>query len=159
MTVQNFANDFLKSFTLGTFLWNYFEIRPAVSEKSIISKISSRPYSASSHHSRSVMFINGTKFREQFLKKGHQRNTSVKLFQNLTSGFREEEFLENFFISIQCKLVPSIHRRRVYWQIKICEQFLKRSTKEYLCEIISKADQRFQRRRFFKNFFMSVYCK
>ena len=27
------------------------------------------------------------------------------------------------------------------------------------CEIISKSDQWFQRRRFFKNFFMSVYCK
>ena len=27
-------------------------------------------------------------------EKGHSRNISVKLFQNLTSGFREEDFLK-----------------------------------------------------------------
>ena len=35
---------------------------------------------------------------------------------------------------------------------------LKGSPKEHSCEVISESDQGFQR-RFFKNFFMSVYCK
>ena len=43
-----------------------------------------------------AMFIHGSNFHEQFLKKGHQRKIPVKLFQNLTSGFREEDFLKNF---------------------------------------------------------------
>ena len=30
------------------------------------------------------------------LEKGHQRNISMKLFQNLTSGFREEDFFQEF---------------------------------------------------------------
>ena len=38
----------------------------------------------------------GSNFYEQFLKKGHQRKIPVKLFQNLTSGFREEDFLKIF---------------------------------------------------------------
>ena len=37
--------------------------------------------------------------------------------------------------------------------------FWKGSPKEQSCEIISKYDQQFQRRWFFKNFFMSVECK
>ena len=42
---------------------------------------------------------------------------------------------------------------------KFRDQFLKGSPKEHFCEIISKSDRRFQRRRFFKNIFMSVLCK
>ena len=34
-------------------------------------------------------------------EKGHKGNIPVKLFQNLTSGFREEDdFFKNFFMSI-----------------------------------------------------------
>ena len=40
-----------------------------------------------------AMFIDRSKFREHFLKKGHPRNIPVKLFQNLTSGFEKEDFL------------------------------------------------------------------
>ena len=38
------------------------------------------------------------------------------------------------------------------------EQFLKGSPKENSCEIISKFDQRFQRRRFFKDFLRISSC-
>ena len=40
------------------------------------------------------MFLDGSKFREHFFEKGHQRIISVKLFQNLTSNFREDGLIE-----------------------------------------------------------------
>ena len=40
------------------------------------------------------------KLSRAFFEKGHPRNIPVKLFQNLTSGFREEDFFKNFFMSI-----------------------------------------------------------
>ena len=40
-----------------------------------------------------AMFIDRSNFREQFLKKGHPRKMSVKLFQNLISSFGEKDFL------------------------------------------------------------------
>ena len=40
-----------------------------------------------------AIFIDRSKFCEQFLKKGHPRNVPMKLFQNLTSGFGEKCFL------------------------------------------------------------------
>ena len=43
-----------------------------------------------------AMFFDGSKFCEQFSEKSYPRNNPVKLFQNLTSGFRGEEFLKNF---------------------------------------------------------------
>ena len=60
-------------------------------------RISSCPYSTKSPPPpppppMAAMFFHGSIFREQFLKKGHPRNNPVKLFQNLTSGFRGEEF-------------------------------------------------------------------
>ena len=39
------------------------------------------------------MFTDGLKFCEQFFKRGHQKLISRKLFQNLSSDFREEEYL------------------------------------------------------------------
>ena len=41
-----------------------------------------------------AMFFDRSKFREQFFEKGHPRNNPVKSFQNVTSGFRGEEFEE-----------------------------------------------------------------
>ena len=40
-------------------------------------------------------FFNGSKFREQFLKRVTQGKIPVKLFQNLTSCFREEISLKS----------------------------------------------------------------
>ena len=39
------------------------------------------------------MFLDGSKSRKYFSEKGHPRNMSVKIFQNLTSRFRGEAFL------------------------------------------------------------------
>ena len=56
------------------------------------------------------MFIDGSKFREQFFKKGHPRNIPVKLFQNLTSGFGEEDFLR-----ITLKFQFRCHGNQSFW--------------------------------------------
>ena len=57
-----------------------------------------------------------TKFRNHFLKRGHSRNISMKLFQNLTSSFRED-FKEFVHVCIQ-KVAP-IHQSHVHERIKI----------------------------------------
>ena len=38
-------------------------------------------------------FIDGSKFLRTIFEEGHPRNTPLKLFQNLTSAFGEEDFL------------------------------------------------------------------
>ena len=62
-------------------------------------KISSCPYSARSPHSLEPCLWMDQNFVNSF-EKGHTRNIPVKLLQNLTSGFGEEDFLRNFFMSI-----------------------------------------------------------
>ena len=98
----------------------------------------------------------GSKFHEHFLKKATQRNIPVKLFQNLASSFGEEDYFKNFFLSIYCKK-PPFTRAMFMDGSKFRKHFLKRVTKDHSSEIISKSDQQFRRRRFFKNFFMYLY--
>ena len=66
----------------------------------------------------------------------------MELFWNLTCGFRREEFWRISLKSTQFRI-----------------QILKRVTQETILWNIPNSDQRFQRRRFFKNFFMSIKCK
>ena len=60
-------------------------------EKSFL-RIFSCPYSARSPHSAEPCFWADQNFANIFLK-GHPRNIPVKLFQNLTNSFGEEDFL------------------------------------------------------------------
>ena len=55
-------------------------------------RISSCPYSARSPIHQSHVY-GRIKISRTFLEKGHLRNIPVKLFQNLTSSFGEEDFL------------------------------------------------------------------
>ena len=89
-TDQNFANNFLKKSTQRTFLWNYFKIRPGVSEKMIFLWISSCLYSAKSPPPNGSHVFQRITISRTVFEKGHSRNNPVKLFQNLTSGFRVE---------------------------------------------------------------------
>ena len=59
-------------------------------EKSFL-RISSCPYSAKSPHSPEPYLLTDQNFVNIF-EKGHSRNIHVKLFQNLTSSFEEEDF-------------------------------------------------------------------
>ena len=80
-------------------------------------------------------------------EKGHPGNNPVKLFQNLTSGFRGEEFWRISLKYKSCK--KPAHTAAMFFDgSKFREQFLKRSHKEQSCEIIPNSDQVFQRRRF-----------
>ena len=61
------------------------------------------------------MFIDKSKFQENS-EKGHSRNISIRLFQNLTNSFRE-----NFLGIPLCSYsqVAPIHQSHVHVQIKI----------------------------------------
>ena len=92
------------------------------------------------------------KISQIIFEKGHTRNNLVKLFQILTSGYREEDFSRISSCPYSTKCLPP-HDGHVFRQIKISRTiFEKGSTKEQSCEIISKSDERFQRRRILKNF-------
>ena len=54
----------------------------------------------------------------KLFEKGHQRNIPVKLFQNLTSGFREEDFLRISSCPYIVQEAP-IHQSHVFGLIKI----------------------------------------
>ena len=73
----------------------------------------------------------------------------MKLFQNLTSSFREEDFLR---ISSCPYSARSPHSPEPCFLVdhNFANNFLRGSPKEHSCEIISKSDQQFQRRRFLK---------
>ena len=54
--------------------------------------ISSCPFSAKSRYSPEPSLLTDQNFETNF-EKGHPRSNPVKLFQNLTSGFGDEDFL------------------------------------------------------------------
>ena len=97
------------------------------------------------------------KILQTIFEKGHQRNIPVKLFQNLWSSFGEEDF-KNFFMSLYNARSPHSSEPCFWADQNFANNFWKGSPKEHSCEIISKCDQWF-RRRFFKNFFMSIECR
>ena len=63
-----------------------------------------------------TMFIDKSKFQEQFQEKGHSRNISMRLFQNLTNSSRED-FLGICLCSYS-QAAP-IHQSYVHGQIKM----------------------------------------
>ena len=67
------------------------------------------------------------KISRTIFEEGHQKNIPVKLFQNLTSSFREEDFFKNFFMSEKCGK-PPFTRAMFLGGSKFCEQFLERVT-------------------------------
>ena len=72
-----------------------------------------------------AMFIDRSKFCEQFFKKDHPRNIPVKLFQNLASSFGEEDIFKNFFMSVWCKKPP--FTRAMFMDVsKFHEQFFEK---------------------------------
>ena len=64
------------------------------------------------------MFMEGSKFREPFLKRVTQENIPVKLFQNLTCSFGEEDFLRISSCPYIVQEAP-IHQSHVFGRIKI----------------------------------------
>ena len=154
MDGSKFCEQFLKRVRQGTFLWNYFKIWPAVSEKKIFYEflhvriVPKAPIHQSHVYGR-------IKILRTIFEKGQARNIPLKLFQNLTSGFGEKDFLRISSCLYSAKS-PHSPEPCLWTDQNFGNKFWKESPKEHVFEIISKSDQRFLRRRFFKNFFMSV---
>ena len=66
----------------------------------------------------------GIKISRTLFEKGYPRNIPVKLFQNLTSSFGEEEFLRISSCPYIVQEAP-IHQSHVFWQIKISQTIEK----------------------------------
>ena len=116
-------------------------------------RISSCPYIVQEAPIHQSLFLADQNFANIF-EKSHPRNIPAKLFQNLTSGFGEEDFLRISSCSCSARS-PHSPEPCLWMDQNFANNFWKGSPKEHSCEIISKSDQRFQR-RFFKNFFMSI---
>ena len=116
-------------------------------------RISSCPYSAKSLPSHGGHVFWQIKIWRTFFERGHPRNIPVKLFQNLTRGFRGEDFLIISSCPYRAKspLPPPPWRPCFSTDQNFANNFWKGLPKEQSCEIISKFDQHFQRRRFLKN--------
>ena len=56
------------------------------------------------------------KISQTIFEKGQPSNISMKLFQNVTSGFRD---FFNQFVHLSIEKVAPIHKSHVYWRIKI----------------------------------------
>ena len=82
-------------------------------------------------------------------EKGHSKNIPVKLFQNLTSSFEEEDFLRISSCPYSARS-PHSPEPCLCMDQNFAFTFLKGSPKEHSCEIISKSDQQFWRTRFLR---------
>ena len=91
------------------------------------------------------------KISRTIFEKGHPRNIHVKLFQNLTRGFGEEDFLRISSCPYSARS-PHSPEPCLWMDQNFANNFWKGSPKEHSCEIILKSDQSFLRRRFFKNY-------
>ena len=91
------------------------------------------------------------KYSQTIFEMGHTRNNLLKLFQILSRGFGEEDFLRISSCLYSAKSFPPMVAM-FFNRSKFREQFFKKSPKEQSCEIISKSDKQFQRIRILKNF-------
>ena len=92
---------------------------------------------------------------QTIFEKGHPRNIPVKLFQNWTSGFEEEDLLRISSCPYSARS-PHSAEPCLWTDQNFANNIWKGSPKEHSCEFFSKSDQQFRRRRFYKNFFMSI---
>ena len=95
--------------------------------------------------------MDGSKFRNTIFKKGSPKEHSCEIISKSGQQFHRRRFFSR--ISSCQYSARSPHSSEPCWwtdQNFACS-FLKGSTKEHSCEIISKSDKRFQSRRLLKN--------
>ena len=141
------------------FLWNYFKIWHVVSENKIFFALYRHEeihvclvQKAPIHQSHIYWQI---KILQTVFEKGHPRNIAVKLFQNLTSSFGEEDFLRISKCPYSarsphspepCSKCPYSARSPhspepcLWTDQNFANNFWKGSPKEHSCEINSKSD-------------------
>ena len=91
------------------------------------------------------------KILQRSFEKGHLRNIPVKLFQNLTCSFGEDDFLRISSCPYSARS-PYSPEPCLCTDQNFMSNFWKGSPKENSCEIILKSDQPFLRGRFFMNY-------
>ena len=91
-TDQNFANIFEKGHQRNIPVKLFQNLTSSFVEEDFL-RISSCPYLVQEAQIHQSHVFGRIKFRKTIFEKGHPRNNPAKLFQNLTSGFREEDFL------------------------------------------------------------------
>ena len=147
---SKFREQFLKRVTQGTILWNYSKFWQMVSEMKIfyeflyvhiVQKVPPPPPPPPP----SCHVFWQIKILQTIFEKGRPRYIPVNFFQNQGKGFREEDLLR---ISSCPYCVKSLRPMAAMFLMdqNFTNTFWKGSHKEQSCEIISKLDQRFQRR-------------
>ena len=98
----------------------------------------------------------GIKISRTIFEKGHQRNIPVKLFQNLTCSFGEEDFLRISSCPYIVQEAP-IHQSHVFWRIKISRiTFEKSHPRNIPAKLFQNLTSGFGEEDFFKNFFIFI---
>ena len=111
-------------------------------------RISSCPYSARSPHSPEPCLWTDQNFANIY-EMGHPKNIPVKLFQNLTSSFGEEDFLRISSCPYSARRPHS--PEPYFWADQnFANNFWKGSPKEHSCEIISKSGPAVSEEKIFK---------
>ena len=136
---SKFCEQVLKRVTQGIFLWNYFKIWPAVSKKKIIWALLHVPILREAPINQSHVY-GWIKISRTVFEKGHPRNIPVKLFQNLTSSFGEEDFLRISSCPYSARS-PHSPEPCLWMDQNFANNFWKGSPQEHSCEVISKSDQ------------------
>ena len=91
-------------------------------------RISYYPYSASNSPFTNAMFIDGSKFHEQFLKGSWPpKEHFYEIISESDESFQKRRFFKNIFMSVWCKMHPII-RAMFTDRSKFRDQFLKRVT-------------------------------
>ena len=154
---SKFCKQFLKKVTQGTNLWNCFKIWTAVSGKKNFQTFLRVRLVQETPINQSHVYWQIKISRKKFAT-GHQRNISMKLFQNLTSFFREGDLLR---ISSCRRIVQVAPFTRAMFidESKFRKQLLKKVAQGTFLWNYFKIWKVVQRRRFFKKSFMSVQCK
>ena len=112
-------------------------------------KMSSCPYSAKSLFPpppMAAMFFDGSKFREQLLKKVTQGTNPVKLFLKLDQRFQRRRFLKN---SLKNSILL-LWQPEILMELNSFNNFCRASFKEHSCKVLSRLAIWFWRRRFLK---------
>ena len=123
-------------------------------EKSFL-RISSCPYIVQKAPIHQSHIYRQIRILWTLFEKCHPRNIPVKLFQNLTSSFGEEDFLGISSCPYSARS-PHSPEPCLWMDQNFANTFWKGSPKEHSGEFFSKSDLQFRRRWFFKNFFMSL---
>ena len=118
LTDQNFANNFWKRVTPGTFLWNYFKIWQVVSEEKNFEEFLWSPHNEKSPPWQPCFSTNQNS-ANNFWKRVTQGTTVWNYFK-IWQAVSEEKNFEEFLWSPQSeKSLSPTNGGHVFWRIKI----------------------------------------